>query len=136
FNIGAQGQLIVGALCAGWVGFTLHLPPVVHLLVAIAAGVIGGAVWGGIAGVLKARTGAHEVIVTIMLNYVGLYLLQWLLTTDSFQRPGRDAPISPVVDPTARFARVPGTDLHLGVVLALLAAIAVWWVLTRSTTGF
>jgi simple sugar transport system permease protein len=136
FNIGAQGQLIVGALCAGWVGFTLHLPPVVHLVVAIAAAVVGGAVWGGIAGVLKARTGAHEVIVTIMLNYVGLYLLQWLLTTEPFQRPGRDDPISPVVDPTARFARVPGTDLHLGVVLAVLAAIVVWWVLTRSTTGF
>jgi simple sugar transport system permease protein len=136
FNIGAQGQLIVGALCAGWVGFTWHLPIVLHAIVAVLAGILGGALWGGIAGFLKARAGAHEVITTIMLNYVGLYLLQWLLTTDVLQRPGRSDSISPTVDSTAQFLQVPGTRLHVGFLIAILAAVAVWWLLSRSTTGF
>ncbi|MFF3225187.1 ABC transporter permease [Nocardia suismassiliense] len=136
FNIGGQGQLIAGALCAGWVGFALHLPPVVHVLVALLAGVAGGAVWGGIIGLLKARTGAHEVITTIMFNYVALYGLTWLLTTSAFQRPGRNEPISPVVDHNAQLAQFGGTRLHLGLLIALLAAVLVWWVLARSTLGF
>ncbi len=70
FNIGARGQMLIAAACAGWVGFGFDLPPVIHLVLAVAAGIVGGAVWGGIVGLLKARTGAHEVIVTIMLNYV------------------------------------------------------------------
>ncbi|WP_069161496.1 ABC transporter permease [Nocardia altamirensis] len=136
FNIGAQGQLIVGALFAGWVGFALHLPPVLHVLVALLAGVAGGALWGGIAGLLKARTGAHEVITTIMGNYIALYALTWLLTTSSLQRPGRNEPISPVVDETAQLPRFGDTRLHLGLLVAVGAAVLVWWLLSRSTLGF
>ena len=79
FNIGGQGQIIAGAICAGYVGFAWSLPPGLHVIVAVLAGALGGAVWGGIAGLLKARTGAHEVITTIMLNYVAFYLLGYLL---------------------------------------------------------
>ncbi|WP_051179692.1 ABC transporter permease [Nocardia concava] len=136
FNIGAQGQLIAGALAAGWVGFAVHLPAAIHVPAALAAGVAGGALWGGIAGILKARSGAHEVIVTIMGNYVALYALTWLLTTHSLQRPGRHEPISPVVDATAQLPRFGGTRLHLGLFVALLAAVFVWWLLSRSTLGF
>ncbi|MEU0874905.1 ABC transporter permease [Nocardia brasiliensis] len=136
FNIGAQGQLIAGALCAGWVGFALHLPPVLHVVVALLAGVAGGALWGGLAGLLKARTGAHEVITTIMGNYVALYALTWLLTTSTLQRPGRNEPISPVVDETAQLPRFGDTRLHLGLLVALGAAGFVWWLLSRSTLGF
>lgn len=136
FNIGAQGQLIWGALLAGWVGFSLDLPPVVHVLVALVAGVIGGALWGGLVGVLKARTGAHEVISTIMLNYVALSILVWLLTTSVLQRPGSSEPISPVVDDNAQFLQIGGTRLHLGLFVALLAVAFVWWLLSRSTLGF
>ena len=89
FNIGAQGQAIWGAILAAYVGFTLHLPPVLHLLVAVIAGIIGGGIWGGIVGWLKARTGAHEVIVTIMMNYIAAGLLAYFLTTAAFQRPGQ-----------------------------------------------
>src|SRR5690606_37899978 len=70
FNIGAQGQLIAGSICAGYVGFTWDLPPVLHLVAALLAALLGGAIWGGVVGVLKSQSGAHEVIVTIMLNYV------------------------------------------------------------------
>ncbi|GAA1698344.1 ABC transporter permease [Kribbella sp. NPDC056951] len=136
FNIGAQGQLIMGAVLAGYVGFAWHLPPVLHLIVAIVAGLIGGAIWGGVVGLLKARTGAHEVIVTIMLNYVAIYLLQWLLTTKAFQRPGRADPISPVVDANAQYPQFGDTRLHLGFLLALVAAVFVWWLLNKSTVGF
>lgn len=136
FNIGAQGQLIVGAILAGYVGFAWHLPPVLHLVLAVVAGLVGGAIWGGIVGVLKARTGAHEVIVTIMLNYVAIYLLQWLLTTSTFKRPGREDPISPIVDPNAQYPQFGDTRLHAGFLLALLAAVFVWWLLNRSTIGF
>jgi len=136
FNIGAQGQLIMGAILAAYVGFAWHLPPVIHLVVAIIAGLVGGALWGGVVGLLKARTGAHEVIVTIMLNYVAIYLLAWLLTTTTFRRPGRTDPISPVVDANAQYPQFGDTRLHGGFILSVLAAVFVWWLLNRSTIGF
>ncbi len=138
FNIGAEGQIILGAVCAGYVGFAWDLPGPLHLLVALLAGVAGGALWGGIVGLLKARTGAHEVITSIMLNYVARFLLAYLLTTTAFQRPGRSDPISPVVDPAADLPQLFGSSyrLHLGFLLALAAAGGVWWLLARSTVGF
>lgn len=137
FNIGAQGQAIWGSILAAWVGFNFHaLPLAVHLPLAVLAGLVGGGVWGGIAGVLKAKAGAHEVIVTIMLNYIAAGLLAWLLTTSTFMRPGRTDPISPVVDWNATFPRLANSQLHLGFVLALLAAVLVWWLMERTTLGF
>ena len=106
FNIGAQGQLIMGAIFAGYVGFAFSMPFPIHLVVAILAGVLGGALWGGIVGVLKSQTGAHEVIVTIMLNWIAIYFLQYLLTLDAFQRPGRDDPLSPAVATTASIVSI------------------------------
>ncbi len=135
FNIGAQGQAIWGSILAAWVGFSLELPYGLHLVVAIVAGVLGGAVWGGIVGWLKAKTGAHEVIVTIMMNYIAAGMLAWLLTLPSFLQPGRVDPISPPIHPTAALPGFFG-QLHLGFVLALGAAAVVWWLLERSTTGF
>ncbi|UYM03957.1 ABC transporter permease [Solicola gregarius] len=134
FNIGAQGQIISGSICAAYVGFTWDLPPVLHLIVALFAGLLGGAIWGGIVGVLKSQTGAHEVIVTIMLNYVALAILRWLLTLNDFQVPGSNNPKSPVVDGSASFPDFLG--VHSGVFVALLAAVGVWWLLSRSTLGF
>ena len=138
FNIGGQGQLIAGAICAGWVGFTWHLPVLLHLLVAMFAGLVGGAIWGGIAGWLKAQTGAHEVISTIMLNYIALYLLFYLLSVPGFQAEASNQAISIPIDATARFPRLFGSGLSVNgsLVVALLAALACWWLLTRSTLGF
>ncbi|WP_394276102.1 ABC transporter permease [Luteococcus sp.] len=137
FNIGAQGQAIVGATLAAYAGFAITgLPLVVHLPLALALGVLGGALWGGFAGWLRAATGAHEVIVTIMLNYVASLGLAWLLSTPAFLRPGRQDPIAPEVQFSATFPRLEGGQLHLGFVLALLAAAGVWWLMERSTVGF
>ncbi|MFP5346076.1 MAG: ABC transporter permease [Actinomycetes bacterium] len=138
FNIGAEGQIILGAIGASYVGFTWHLPVVVHVVVALVAAVLLGAVWGGIPGFLKARTGAHEVITTIMLNYIARYLLAFLLTTTAFQRPGRNDPISPQVDQNAMLPPLLGSwsRLHAGLLIALAAAFGVWWLLNRSTVGF
>lgn len=134
FNIGAQGQMLVGALGAGYVGFTWDLPPGIHLLAAVVAGVLVASLWGAIVGVLKARSGAHEVITTIMLNQVGRFTVLYFLAKDAFQRPGSDNLLSPPVADSATFPTVFG--LHLGIPLAVLAAYGVWWLLERSTLGF
>jgi simple sugar transport system permease protein len=138
FNIGVQGQMIIGAIFAGYAAFAWQLPHVIHLVVALLAGVVGGALWGGLAGWLKARTGAHEVITTIMLNYVALGLLTYLLGVKGFQAPGSNQAISRHTYGTARLPHLFGPDLrvHFGLVIALLAAVSVWWLLTRSTVGF
>ncbi|MGV1003262.1 MAG: ABC transporter permease [Candidatus Nanopelagicales bacterium] len=138
FNIGAQGQLILGAVVGGYLGFAMQLPSVIHMLVAVAGGIVGGAIWGGIAGTLKAKFGAHEVIVTIMLNYIALYVLSYLLKQSFFQVPGSGVPQSPNVHESARFFLLLGSRyrLHFGFILALIAAAFVWWLLERSTLGF
>jgi simple sugar transport system permease protein len=138
FNIGAQGQIILGAMFAGWIGFSWHLPFGLHLLFVVIAGFVGGALWGFIPGILKARTGAHEVIVTIMLNYIAIYLVGFFLTTPSFQNPGSSNPISPRLDETAVLPQILGPQfrLHLGFLIAIAATYGVWWLLNRSTIGF
>ncbi|WP_432509858.1 ABC transporter permease [Kineococcus sp. SYSU DK001] len=138
FNIGAQGQIITGAIAAAWVGFTLDLPVVLHVVVAVAAGILGGLVWGGVVGLLKARTGAHEVITTIMLNYVAINLLTYLLGVRWFQRPPYNQAISEQVDASAELPALLGSSLRVnaGLVLAVLAAVFVWWLFERSRLGF
>lgn len=134
FNIGAQGQALVGALAAGYVAFTWDLPPGVHLLAAIAAGLLAGAFWGSIVGWLKATTGAHEVITTIMLNNVARFVVLYFLAKEAFQRPNSDNLITPGPADSATFPTIAG--IHLGIPLALVAAAAVWWILERSRLGF
>jgi len=138
FNIGAQGQIVIGATLGAMAGFMWHLPIGLHLLVAVLGCALGGALWGFIPGILKAKTGAHEVITTIMLNYIALNLVGYLLSLDAFQRPGSDNPQSPIVDASAQYPEIFGSQfpLHLGFVVALLAAWGVWWLMERSTLGF
>jgi simple sugar transport system permease protein len=138
FNIGVQGQLIMGAVFAGYVAFAWHMPPVIGVLVALVAGILGGALWGGLAGWLKARTGAHEVITTIMLNYIALYLLSYLLGVQGFQAPGSNQAISRTTLENNRLPHLFGANLsvHAGLVIALLAAVGTWWLLSRSSLGF
>ncbi|MCM0640164.1 ABC transporter permease [Cellulomonas wangsupingiae] len=139
FNIGGQGQMLMAAVGAGWVGFAWDLPAGLHVIVAVAVGVAAGALWAGLAGLLKATTGAHEVIVTIMLNYIAFYLLSYLLATPGLlQAPGSANPKTPPMADTALLPRLLGPEfrLHLGFLLALCAVVLVWWILDRSRLGF
>ncbi|MDO5673079.1 MAG: ABC transporter permease [Actinomycetaceae bacterium] len=138
FNIGAQGQLIVGAIVGTFVGLNSNLPGPLHLLATIVAAGVGGAAYGFIPGYLKAKLGANEVIVTIMLNSIALYLLAYVLKRPSFigakGYPGRSA----ALPDSAAYPSLLGSGfrLHWGFILALVVAVGVWWVLERSTFGF
>jgi general nucleoside transport system permease protein len=139
FNIGGRGQMLLAGAAAGWVGINVDLPFPLHLAAAVLAGMVAGAFWAGIVGVLKARTGAHEVIVTIMLNYVGFYLVFYALSRQSLlQAPGSINPKSLPMQDSAILPDLLGDrfNLHLGFVLALVAVAVVWWVLNRSALGF
>ena len=139
FNIGGRGQMLMAGGAAGWIGLRFDLPLIVHLPLAILVGMLVGALWGGIAGLLKARTGAHEVIVTIMLNYVAYYLLFYALSRQFLlQAAGSSNPKSLPMKDSAILPKILGDkfNLHLGFVLALIAVAVVWWLLNRSTLGY
>lgn len=141
FNIGANGQMLIGGMFALVVGFQFDLPIFIHLPLAALAGFLGGAIWGGIPGYLRAKTGAHEVITTIMLNFVALRLVDYLLTNRFFQLEGRNDPVSKSVLESATYPKLidflnPRYRVHLGIVIAILVAVGVWWLLYRSTIGF
>lgn len=139
FNIGGQGQMILAAIGAGWVGFALDLPAGLHILLAVVIGVAAGALWAGIAGLLKAATGAHEVITTIMLNHTAYYLLFFLLATPGLlQAPGSANPKTPAMKETAILPNLfgDGFPLHAGFLLAIAAVAVTWWLLERSSLGF
>lgn len=142
FNIGGEGQMLIGGMFGVLIGFSLTgLPIFIHLPLAILAGCIGGALWGLIPGLLKARTGAHEVIVTIMLNFIALRLVDYGLKTSLFQREGRSDPISKNIEASAELPQLLGwldssLRVHLGLVVGLVAAGLIHWLLFRSTMGF
>jgi simple sugar transport system permease protein len=137
FNIGAQGQAVMGGIGAGLVGFELHLPVVLHLILAMIGALVAGGLWGSIAGVLKARRGAHEVIVTIMLNYIAASFLIWLIKQKGVQNPTRTDAISKTVDSTARLGSLGfGLRWNIGIVIGIAFAIAVTLFLSRTAKGF
>jgi len=138
FNIGAEGQLFVGGLASAFVGYSITgLPWFLHLPLALLAGIVAGAIWGAIPGYLKARTGAHEVINTIMMNYIAFRLTDFLLQEGPMTRPD-GLPITPEVKPSAYLpALFPRPmRLHAGFFLALAIAALVYWFLWKTTKGF
>ena len=136
FNIGANGQLLMGAFFSAIIGSIVGIPFPIALLMAIVAGAIGGAIWGFIPGVLKAWRGAHEVVVTIMLNSTAFLLLN-LLASQVFKDPGATFPRTPQVSPEALLPIVlADTRMHGGIILALLTAVVIWFLLFKTTLGF
>ena len=152
FNIGAQGQLIVGSVVAAWVGFAVDgLPPILHITLAMVAACLAGALWGAIPGALKAYADAHEVITTIMLNYVAMQLAGWLISTGSADGTIKAGPLSnpastdaiartPPILESARMPSIytipPGFQLHIGIFIAIIGASLIRFLLYRTTTGF
>ena len=138
FNIGGLGQMLMGGMAAVLVGIYLDLPAPLLVPLTILAGLAGGMVWGGIPGLLKARTGAHEVITTIMFNFIAIFLVQWLLTIPLFQEPGRNNPVSMAIQPEATLTRLLGSNYRvtIGFLIALGAVFLVRWLLFKSSVGF
>lgn len=151
FNIGAEGQLVAGALATTLVGvYFAPLPAILLVPMVLIAGALGGAIWGGIAGVLKAYTGAHEVVTTIMLNYVALYLVEYLVTkggpfqlksSGGYARSpaiGTNAVLPQLIPANSTFFGLPGASYQLSIALfiAIAAVILFWFLLKRTTLGY
>ncbi|MCC7129051.1 MAG: hypothetical protein B6D39_06895 [Anaerolineae bacterium UTCFX2] len=138
FNIGVEGQIFIGAIFSAFVGYSVKgIPAVLHVPFAFLAGALGGAIWGFIPGWLKAKTGGHEVINTIMMNYIAFRLSDWLLT-GPMKRPGSPNPVSPTIEDTAKLFRPFGDPIrfHLGFFIALFVAWLVYWFLFKTKWGF
>lgn len=139
FNIGVEGQLIVGGFAAALVGaWDLGLPPALYIPLALLAAAIGGGFWGMLPGILKAKTGAHEVITTIMLNYLAIRLITYLTLKQSAWLPVDPTMVATerVVDP-ARLPRIlDGTRLHIGIIIAVAAALVLWAILFHTRFGY
>ncbi len=142
FNIGAEGQILMGGLAAVIFGFTFDgLPFAILMPLSLLAGMLVGAFYAGIAGWLRAATGAHEVISTIMLNLISYRLLDYMLRLDWVQREGRSDPISRSVPEAAELPRLlewldPNLRMHAGVFVMIAAVIVVHWLLFRAKLGF
>jgi simple sugar transport system permease protein len=140
FNIGGTGQLVSGLIWATFVATRIELPPVIHFVVAIVAAIAGAAIVGAFVGFLKARTGANEVITTIMLNYIIVSFFNFLLTDNALLQ-GATAGGYTKSDPAFETARLPyllgeSYALNFGFVLAMVAVVVYWWLMERSTIGF
>lgn len=139
FNIGIEGQLVIGGLACGlFAAKDFGLPAVIFLPAALIVAAVAGAVWGAIPGILKARTGAHEVISTIMLNYIAFRIVTYVMTsTDRWLPVNTQLQATDKVEPAARLPiLLSGTRLHSGIFVALIAAIVVWYLLFRTTLGY
>ena len=137
FNIGAEGQLVIGGLMAGYVGAELDLPGPLHLGAAILAGFVGGAVWAFIPGLLKAWRGVHEVITTIMMNFVAFSVSQYLVKPGGALVSATQPQATEKVAENAELPRIwDGTRLHAGIFLALGAAVMCWYFLYRTPAGY
>lgn len=137
FNIGVEGQLIVGWFAAAYVGVAVELPKIIHLPLAIIAAAAAGALWGLVPGILKATLRVHEVIVTIMMNYIALHVVNALITTVSDGSYKTDR-----VHPTASLRSdflsnlTDFSTLHYGIIVALLMVFVMWFMLEKTKTGY
>jgi general nucleoside transport system permease protein len=138
FNIGGQGQLALGGLFGAYVAYNLPwLPGLPHVILALVAGTIAGFLFGAIPGFLKARFGAHEVITTIMLNYVAALFVDLMVNRGPMSDRTRALPETPPIVASAQLPVVlPDTRLHAGLFLALLVVPVIWYLIERTTIGF
>jgi simple sugar transport system permease protein len=138
FNIGIEGQMVVGGLCSGLAAaWNPGLPIIIHLPLALMAGVVGGGIWGFIPGILKAKTGAHEVITTIMLNYLAYRISTIVIGRVDFPLVNPELQATqPAVDAASLPVILAGTRLHAGFLIALVAAVVIWFLLYRTVFGY
>jgi len=138
FNIGAEGQVLVGGIAAAWAGWSFTgLSPWIHVPLAMLVGALAGGLWGFIPGWLKAKTGAHEVITTIMMNYVGYYLVYYLISAP-LRDPNEVVPKTPLILPSAHLYRLFPDPIrfHIGFFIAIGVAFLIWFILFKTTWGY
>lgn len=138
FNIGVEGQLFIGALAGAWAGYFFKgLPAIIHVPLALICGALGGAIWGFIPGLLKAKTGAHEVINTIMMNYIAFRFSEFMLR-GPMKDPEEYTPKTPVIEESAKLLQFFENPIrfHMGFFIALGVAFLVYWLLFKTTWGF
>jgi simple sugar transport system permease protein len=137
FNIGAEGQFLMGALAATWVGTNLAMPSIIHIPLVLLAGILMGGLWGGFAGLLKAVRGVHEVISTIMLNFIAIFFISYMVTGPMKEPSALDIPQTARMADTAQLMKImPPSRLSSGIIFALLAAAFIWWLLWKTTIGY
>ncbi|MDY7078777.1 MAG: ABC transporter permease [Chloroflexota bacterium] len=137
FNMGVEGQIVLGGMMAAYIGYAWELPKVVHLPLAILGGAIAGGLWGAIPGYLKARFKIHEVITTIMLNYIVFEVASYMIAVGGPMKADNELPVSPDVLPTAQLTRIwEGTRLSGGIFIALGMAVIVWFFLFKTRLGY
>ncbi|WP_226665599.1 ABC transporter permease [Metabacillus litoralis] len=138
FNIGVEGQVIVGWLAAVWVGVAFELPAIIHIPLAIIAAALAGAFWGFIPGFLKARFKVHEVIVTIMMNYIALHVTNALIRNVMTDNADKSDKIFPTASLRSEFFEniTDYSRMHYGIFIALIAAFIMWFLLERTTKGY
>lgn len=135
WNIGGDGQFTLGAVFAAFVALNLNLPASIVLPVSFLAAFLGGAIWGGLAGYLRAKFNANEVITTLMLNYIATYLLSWLIRYPMIDPKGQGFPQTPLIDKLYRLPIIlSGTRLHVGIIISLII-IVLGYFFWRSTLG-
>ena len=138
FNIGAEGQVIVGWLAAVWVGLAIDAPMYIHLPLAIAAAALAGAIWGFVPGILKAKLGVHEVIVTIMMNYIALFITNEIIRNVLTDHTTTTETIAPTASLASEWLQgiTYFSRLHYGFLIALFAAAVMWFLIQRTTIGY
>lgn len=141
FNVGAEGQYFIAGLTSVYVGYSLRgLPWIIHLPLALLAGMLGGGLWGAIPGYLKGKTGAHEVINTIMMNYIAFRLAEFMLDVGGPMSRGDGRPVSPEIATSAYlpqfFPNNSALRFNAGFLLALVVAWVIWWLLFKTTLGY
>jgi len=138
FNIGAEGQYWIGSMAAVWIGYSVHgLPPILHVSLSLFIGMLVAGLWAGIIpGLAKAFVGAHEVITTMMMSYIAIYLSHYMLENGPMMQPGF-TPQSPVILPSATLGKLmERTQLSWGLVIAVGACFLVYWLLYKTTLGY
>lgn len=138
FNIGVEGQFIVGWLAAVWVGVTFDLPAIIHLPLAILAAMIAGGIWAFIPGLLKARFRVHEVIVTIMMNYIALHTVNYIVNTKMNQGSSKTGKIHESASLRSDWLSdlTTGSSIHWGIIVAIICCFIMWFLLEKTTRGY
>jgi simple sugar transport system permease protein len=136
FSIGQEGQYLLGAAAAAWLGYAIHLPPILHPLVLIIAGMLVGAGYGWIPGILKVKLGVNELLATIMLNSIAALIIEYLVQFP--MRGDRSTTAhSPVIDESAQLlAFLPGSKWGVGFIIAVIAVIVIYIYLWRTKPGY